>query len=347
MSGPFIPPRPPYDIAYTAAGGLPRASDVLDVEAARKSADLTSAEFVLAKHPHLVHADIAVPAVQDLDHNSITLATFQTKASTNRRRSAVLYAHGGGQVVGNRFHSLVQWLSLVLPLNDNIFLASVEYRRAPEHQAPAGAYDCYAALVYLTEHADELGIDPENIIVYGISGGAPLAAATCLLARNRNGPKACAQILSIPMLDDRDHWPSHKQFETNTLWPGFIDRQAWDMVLGSDRNGPNVDEIRSPGRAIDLSNLPPTYIDVGECEVFRDSAVDFATRIWKAGGSAELHVWAGMYHGGWIFEPDVTVSQMALRAQRDFIERALGLSSGCLSRDVSESSSALPLGKAQ
>src|SRR5258705_8869377 len=50
-------------------------------------------------------------------------------------------------------------------------------------------------------------------------------------------------------------------------------------------------------RAADLSGLPPAFIDVGSAEVFRDEDIEYATRIWSAGGQAELHVWSGGFHG--------------------------------------------------
>lgn len=333
--------RPPFDPAYKGASGLPGFGDPFDVEGARRTVDATTAEGVLNAHPYLTHQDIAVPAVKSLADNSSTLAIFQTKNSTNTNRAVLLYVHGGGQVVGNRFHYLEGFLSLVYTVDDNTVLAAVEYRRAPEHPAPAAAYDCYAALVYLAEHAAELGIDPARILIHGISGGAPLAAAAVLLARKLGGPQVCAQVLSIPMIDDRDHWTSHKQFESGTLWPGKTNRQAWEMVLGADKGKPDVDEIRSPGRATDLSNLPPTFIDVGECEVFRDSAVAFATSIWKSGGSAELHVFPGIYHGAAMFEPDVPVSKAMVAAQRNFHERAFGFQTGSSAgapRDITQAS---------
>lgn len=326
MSDTFIP-RPLFDSAYKGASGLPGMSEIMDVEQFRQITDTTTAESVLEKHPHLSHSDIIVPAVKDFGDHSIILALFQTKTSSNKSRSVVLYAHGGGQVVGNRFFSVDQILGLVCPINEDIVFASVEYRRAPEHRAPAGAHDCYSALVHLVENAADLAIDPSKILVYGISGGAPLAAATCLLAKNRKGPRICAQLLNIPMLDDRDHYLSWKQFQTGTLWSGTTNRQAWDMILGANRDTSEVDEIQCPGRATDLTGLPPAFIDVGECEVFRDGAIAFASQIWKAGGSAELHVWPGMYHGATLFEPDVPASKVALAAQRDYIEKALGLRS--------------------
>jgi acetyl esterase/lipase len=81
--------------------------------------------------------------------------------------------------------------------------------------------------------------------------------------------------------------------------------------------------VRVAGRAEELSNLPPTYIDAGACEVFRDAAVRFATRIWQAGGTAELHVWPGMYHGASIFEPNVTVGKDMMRSQQGFLHRIM------------------------
>ena len=222
--------------------------------------------------------------------------------------------------MGNRFSGVTALINF-FPNDEDIVVASIEYRLAPESPAPAGAYDCYAGLVYLVDHAAELDIDPTKIIIIGTSGGAGIAAAAVLLARERQRSLVCAQILNIPMLDDRIHFVSAGQFRSNTLWDGRANEQAWTMILDSDKEC--VDEIRCPGRATNLSGLPSTFIDVGECEVFRDSAVAFASQIWKDGGSAELHVWPGVYHAAMYFEPSVPVSQAQDAALKNFIRRTL------------------------
>ena len=71
----------------------------------------------------------------------------------------------------------------------------------------------------------------------------------------------------------------------------------------------------APARATDLSGLPPTYIEAGSAEVFRDEAVAFASGIWAAGGSAELHIWAGGFHGFQSIVPTAAVSRAAVRAR--------------------------------
>ncbi|MGW2721730.1 alpha/beta hydrolase fold domain-containing protein [Streptomyces sp. NPDC001492] len=47
----------------------------------------------------------------------------------------------------------------------------MEYRLAPEDPYPAGVEDCYAALVWTAQHADELGIDTTRVAVGGESAG--------------------------------------------------------------------------------------------------------------------------------------------------------------------------------
>jgi acetyl esterase/lipase len=125
------------------------------------------------------------------------------------------------------------------------------------------------------------------------------------------------------MLDDRES-VSREQFEDGTSWPGWMDMKAWQAVLGDgDRSSP--DGVRIAGRADHFSGLPELFIDIGACESMRDHAVGFASKIWKDGGRAELHVWPGVYHGGAMWEPDVPVSKDMTRTQRAFLERVLGL----------------------
>jgi acetyl esterase/lipase len=97
---------------------------------------------------------------------------------------------------------------------------------------------------------------------------------------------------------------------------------GWAALLGRTPGGSDVSPYAAPARSDDLSGLPPTFIDVGSAEVFRDEAVDFASRIWAAGGSAELHVWSGGFHG---FEMvrGAAVSRGAEAARESWLARTL------------------------
>jgi acetyl esterase/lipase len=50
----------------------------------------------------------------------------------------------------------------------------VEYRLSPEAKAPSQVEDSYAGLNYIAEHATELGINTEKIVVHGASAGGGL-----------------------------------------------------------------------------------------------------------------------------------------------------------------------------
>ena len=98
----------------------------------------------------------------------------------------IYHTHGGGMVIGDRFlgaDMLIEWVELM-----DAVAVSVEYRLAPENPDPAPVEDCYAGLVWTAGHAEELGFDPERLIIAGASAGGGLAAGVALLARDRGGP---------------------------------------------------------------------------------------------------------------------------------------------------------------
>jgi acetyl esterase len=64
----------------------------------------------------------------------------------------------------------------------------VGYRRAPEHEFPTGLEDRHAALTWLHDHSDELGIRRDPITVGGGSAGGDLAAALALEGGDEGGP---------------------------------------------------------------------------------------------------------------------------------------------------------------
>lgn len=235
----------------------------------------------------------------------------------------VLSIHGGGLVLGTRLWGT----SDIIDLADRhgVVGVSPEYRLAPEHPGPAQAEDCYAALVWMVEHAAELGIDPERVIVLGASAGGGLAAAVALMARDRGGPALAGQLLNGPMLDDRNDTTSARQYDGIGAWDRNNNDTAWDAVCGEHRSTDRVSPYTAPARERDLSGLPPAYVEVGAAETFRDEAVDYALRIWAVGGQAELHVWAGGFHGFSGVVPDAVVSASANATRDAWLRRTLHL----------------------
>jgi acetyl esterase/lipase len=202
-------------------------------------------------------------------------------------------------------------------------VVSVEYRLAPETRHPGPVEDCYAGLVWSAAHAQELGIDPQRIVLVGGSAGGGLAAGVALIARDRGGPAVLGQMLICPMLDDRNDTPSAVQMAGLGVWDRTSNETGWNALLGDARGADGVSPYAAPARAADLSGLPPAFIDVGSAETFRDEDVSYASRIWQAGGVAELHVWPGGFHGFAGMAPHAAVSKGAAAAPLQWLRRLL------------------------
>jgi acetyl esterase/lipase len=235
------------------------------------------------------------------------------------------YLHGGAMVMGNAWSVLPRILrEWALPLE--LAVISVEYRLAPQTQYPGPLEDCYAGLVHAAGHAAELGLDADRIIIGGKSAGGGLAAALALLTRDRGGPRLLGQLLLCPMLDDRAGTFSSQQLTGLGLWDLTSHATVWQAVLGDRYGAVDLPPHAAPARALDLSGLPPAYVDVGSAEMFRDEDVAYANAIWQAGGQAELHVWPGAYHGFDSLAPQAALSQDARNARTRWLRRLLAQS---------------------
>ncbi|MBC3193745.1 alpha/beta hydrolase [Pseudonocardia sp. C8] len=247
--------------------------------------------------------------------------TVLSPAAATTDLPAIFYVHGGALVLGNRYMYIDELLPYVA--ESAAVVISVGYRFAPEHPAPGQVEDCYAGLTYTADHAAELGIDPERIIVLGISAGGGLGLGVSLLARDRKGPAPSHQVLVSPMLDDRMETPS------STMLDGYpSDRNdiafGWRAALGEQQGRAGVSPYVAPARAADLAGLPRTFIDCGGSDGFRDEAIEMAQRLSQAGVLVDLHLWGGGYHGFDFAAPDAAVSRAAKAARDEFVRRALG-----------------------
>ena len=238
-------------------------------------------------------------------------------------RGAVYDIHGGGFVVGTA--DIDHAANLTIARELGVLVVSVDYRLAPETPYPGGLEDCYAGLVWTVKNADTLGIDPEQVVVMGISAGGGLAAALALLARDRGGPAIAFSYLGVPEIDDRLTTPSMRQFVDTPLWNRPAAERSWDAYLGAGRRGgDDVAVYAAPARATDLSGLPPTYISVMQFDPLRDEGIAYAQALLATGIQVELHLFPGTFHGS----ASIAHAQVSLREKEEMLAvlaRALGV----------------------
>lgn len=196
----------------------------------------------------------------------------------------VAYFHGGGWLLGS-----IQSFDCVCRALANAagtIVASVGYRLAPEHRFPAAADDAEAAVIWLSEHAAELGGDPERVAVVGDSAGANLATVAARRARDAGGPRIRFQALVYPVAD------SHRDDEDAGM------RWIWSTYTGDEPGPADSDPDVVPLRA-SLAGLPPTLILCAEEDPLRADGEAYAAALREAGVTVEQRTLAGTTHGFW------------------------------------------------
>ncbi|MEU6564888.1 alpha/beta hydrolase [Nocardia nova] len=314
--------RPPFDPELEAAlvvihERLPATVTREMLPQLRRLTELEGTSF-RAQDAGLVQRDVTIPGYRGDD----VVVSVIARPDHNGLGPGIYHIHGGGMITGNRSMGLAvaaPWIR-----EHDAVLVTVEYRLAPEFPDPYPVEDSYAGLLWMAEHAVELGIDRERILVAGASAGGGLAAGVALLARDRQGPELIGQMLQCPMIDDRNDTASAEQIVGAGIWDRTTNIMAWTALLGERRGTDNVSIYAAPARATDLSGLPPAFIDCGSAEVFRDEDAAYASALWAAGGQAELHVWPGGFHGFADLAPHAALSQKAAEARTAWIDRLLG-----------------------
>jgi acetyl esterase/lipase len=126
------------------------------------------------------------------------------------------------------------------------------------------------------------------------------------------------------MLDDRNETASSYQYIGEGSWSRGSNLTGWSCLLGRRRGGADISIYAAPSCANNLSGLPPTFVDVGSAEGFRDEAVNYAILLWKAGVQAELHVWPGGVHGFDLLAPNAALSVIDRDTRSKWVRRTLG-----------------------
>jgi len=318
-TGPPVPFDPEVAAALAALGGFPPVTpDLVPLMRQGLPGRVPPTDEDLQRGGAFTVEERSVPGPDGAPDVSLLICR---PTGTTTPVGAVYWIHGGGMVLGDNRAGVLEALDWAQELQ--LVVVSVEYRLAPETPHPGPVEDCYAGLVWTAAHAAELGFDPARLVVAGASAGGGLSAGVTLVARDRGAPALAGQLLIYPMIDDRNDSPSAVQMADTGTWGRTANTTGWTALLGEARGGPDVSPYAAPARERDLSGLPPTFVDVASAENFRDEDVAYATRIWQAGGRAELHVWPGGFHGFDGFAPEAVISHEARAARLRWLRRLL------------------------
>jgi acetyl esterase len=204
------------------------------------------------------------------------------------------FFHGGGWVLGDL--DTHDSMARALANRASCIVVAVDYRRAPEHQFPAALEDAYTATRWVSNHADVIGADPDQLAVGGGSAGGNLAAAVAQMARDKNlePPTIDYQVLMYPALDRSYETTSY--LENATGYYLTEDQMAWfwNHYLRSGIDGRHP--YASPLQARNFSDLPPAFVMTCGFDPLRDEGVEYAHRLEDAGVAVDHVNYEGMIH---------------------------------------------------
>lgn len=212
----------------------------------------------------------------------------------------LVFYHGGGQVIGSL--DTHDDLCRKICRDGGMHVLSVDYRLAPEHKAPAGADDAFAAFVWAREHAGDLGAGADRVAVGGDSAGGNLAALVAQRARHEGPGLPALQLLIYPVTNYRDETRSQTLFaEGYFLTKHDLSWFRHHFLDGAqlDASDPRV----SPLLADDLTGLPPALVLSGGFDPLRDEDRQYADAMRAAGVAVDHRHFGSLVHGWANFFP--------------------------------------------
>jgi acetyl esterase len=206
----------------------------------------------------------------------------------------LVFYHGGGQVVGDiETHDDV---CRQMCREGGLHVLSVDYRLAPEHKAPAGSDDAYAAFGWALDHAGELGADPGRVAVGGDSAGGNLAALVSLRARDEGNRLPAVQLLFYPITNYSGETRSQTLFAEGF----YLTKKDLHYCREQFLDGAQVDAADprvSPLLADDLSGLPPALVVTAGFDPLRDEGRQYADAMRAAGVTVDYREFGSLVHG--------------------------------------------------
>jgi acetyl esterase len=221
-----------------------------------------------------------VAAVEDVAADGVPVRLYRPR---DRRPGLVVHVHGGGFV----FHDVDVHDAAARRLANRtgLAVASVDYRRPPEHPFPAAPDDVDTAAAWLAERYDG------PLVAHGDSAGGNLA----LVAALRRPGRFAAVVLIYPFLDPTAGFESYR-----TVPDGFDPREAawyWQQYASGpdDLTHPDLAPLRSDR----LGTLPPTLVVTAEHDPLRDEGEHLAALLAEAGVEVTATRCLGQVHGFW------------------------------------------------
>ncbi len=235
----------------------------------------------------------------------------------------ILYAHGGGWVVGNS-HTHDR-LVRELAVGTGAAVVFPNYSPSPEARYPTAIEEIYSVLEWVAQHGAEQDLDGARVAVAGDSVGGNMTAALTLMAKQRSGPNLRAQVLFYPVTDASFETGSYHEFAEGYFLRRDMMEWFWDQYTTDEDERAEI--TASPLRATtnDLAGLPKALVITGEADVLRDEGEAYASKLRAAGVDVTATRYEGIIHDFVMLNPlrGTNAAGAAIAQAIEYIRRAL------------------------
>lgn len=214
------------------------------------------------------------------------------RPSPDQSAPALVFFHGGGWVLN--FLDIYDAALHRLANQSGSVIISVNYQKAPEHPFPTPFDDCYATLLWVKSHAQEIGVDADRIGVGGDSAGGNLAAAVAVKARDE-GANLNYQLLVYPCLDRDFTTKSYIEAATEYGLTTQAMQWFWDQYLQGSQHDDNP--YAAPMRSKSLAGVAPAIIITAQYDPLISDSENYCARLTGDGAEVIYREYPGMIHG--------------------------------------------------
>ncbi|WP_243696867.1 alpha/beta hydrolase [Labedella endophytica] len=215
---------------------------------------------------------------------------------------ATLAFYGGGFRIGGIDYPTTDAGFRLRAVDAGIAVVAVDYALAPEHKFPTAVEQGVAALGWLADNAEGLGIDPARLAISGISAGGNIAASVALANRDGRNVPLRLQLLEVPVVDltgrHIDFAPT-RAMGVPTIFAIREMRSVARTYLRESADAKNP--LASPLLAGSHAGLPPAHILTAEFDALRGEGAAYGAKIRDAGGEATVVRYLGMTHDTPVF----------------------------------------------
>jgi len=203
-----------------------------------------------------------------------------------------LHVHGGGYVLGGGDASVTE--AVTIASASGIPAISIDYRMPPDYPFPTAVEDTVAVYKEVLKTHEANGI-----ALGGTSAGGGLAFAAILQLKDQDIPLPGALYAGTPWADLSN---TSDTLSTNAgvdrvlgSYEGFLEAAALLYANGRDLKDPLLSPLYG-----DFGGFPPTILFSGTRDLLLSDTVRSHRKLRAASVTADLHVFEGMSHAGYL-----------------------------------------------